>query len=132
MDNFRNPDPCVGTIKYLQTNYTCLPSAMSPACFSVVVCEESESFLYCGVGQRIMILGEDYGRRDRKICAFRRPPHEIQNTECSHQTNIVATKCNNKNTCSIKASNSLFGDPCRGTYKYLELAYTCLYPGQYL
>ena len=33
--------------------------------------------------------------------------------------------CNGKNSCSIQASNSVFGDPCPGTYKYLELAYVC-------
>lgn len=33
--------------------------------------------------------------------------------------------CNGKNSCTIKASNSVFGDPCIRTYKYLELAYNC-------
>lgn len=33
--------------------------------------------------------------------------------------------CSGKNICTIKASNSVFGDPCVGTYKYLELAYIC-------
>lgn len=29
-DAFRNPDPCDGTFKYLQTNFTCLPASRSP------------------------------------------------------------------------------------------------------
>lgn len=33
--------------------------------------------------------------------------------------------CNGKNRCSINVSNSVFGDPCSGTYKYLEVAYIC-------
>ncbi|XP_077445183.1 L-rhamnose-binding lectin SML-like [Stigmatopora argus] len=125
LDHFQNPDPCIGTLKYLQTNYTCLPSV------TVVVCENSESFLYCEEGQRIFILGADYGRRDRNKCSFKRAPHEMENTECTRPTNIVATECNNKDKCGIKANNALYGDPCKGIYKYLEVAYTCLYPGQH-
>ena len=33
--------------------------------------------------------------------------------------------CEGKTTCSLSASNSLVGDPCRGTRKYLEVHYTC-------
>uniref|UniRef100_A0A8C7Z5U2 SUEL-type lectin domain-containing protein n=1 Tax=Oryzias sinensis TaxID=183150 RepID=A0A8C7Z5U2_9TELE len=36
-------------------------------------------------------------------------------------------RCNGKNSCIIKAGNSEFGDPCVGTFKYLEVAYTCNY-----
>ncbi|KAI9531086.1 hypothetical protein NQZ68_000580 [Dissostichus eleginoides] len=38
----------------------------------------------------------------------------------------VADSCNGKNRCTISATNSEFGDPCGGTYKYLEVAYTCI------
>ncbi|RVE70232.1 hypothetical protein OJAV_G00062800 [Oryzias javanicus] len=41
---------------------------------------------------------------------------------------IVAQTCNGKNNCTIKASNSVFGAPCSGTYKYLDLTYVCQYP----
>lgn len=34
-------------------------------------------------------------------------------------------RCNGKNSCTISASNSVFGDPCYGTYKYLEVSYVC-------
>jgi hypothetical protein len=34
--------------------------------------------------------------------------------------------CNGKTTCSSKADNSIFGDPCYGTGKYLEVVYQCL------
>lgn len=34
-------------------------------------------------------------------------------------------RCNGKNSCTISASNSVFGDPCFGTYKYLEVSYVC-------
>ncbi|KAM4736752.1 L-rhamnose-binding lectin CSL3-like [Anableps anableps] len=37
----------------------------------------------------------------------------------------VAERCNGKQRCSIRAVNSVFGDPCIGTYKYLEVDYVC-------
>ncbi|XP_029689267.1 L-rhamnose-binding lectin SML-like [Takifugu rubripes] len=91
------PDPCVGTFKYLDTNYTCLPA------IHVVACEGSLAHLFCAEGQVISVYGADYGRRDE-------------------------TTCNGKNRCTFRVGSSLFGDPCRNTYKYLELAYVCEYP----
>ena len=36
--------------------------------------------------------------------------------------------CMNKQSCSVDASNTVFGDPCENTFKYLEVEYLCL-PG---
>ncbi|XP_054647354.1 L-rhamnose-binding lectin SML-like [Dunckerocampus dactyliophorus] len=120
---FRTPDPCVGTFKYLETNFTCLPA------ISVLACEDSLAHLFCDVGQVIFVYGADYGRRDRTTCTYKRPPTQVQNAECSRPSTLVANSCNGKNSCTIRASNAVFGDPCVGTYKYLEVAYTCEYPG---
>ncbi|XP_061666350.1 L-rhamnose-binding lectin CSL1-like [Syngnathoides biaculeatus] len=119
MDDFRAPDPCVGTSKYLQTNFTCLPAV------TVVACEASVAHLYCDMGHVIFVYGADYGRRDRTTCAYRRSPQEIDNVGCLHPTDIVSKRCNGQTSCMITASNDLFGDPCVGTYKYLEVTYTC-------
>uniref|UniRef100_UPI001447778E L-rhamnose-binding lectin SML-like n=1 Tax=Epinephelus lanceolatus TaxID=310571 RepID=UPI001447778E len=81
------------------------------------------------VGQVIFVYGADYGRRDRTTCSFGRPTSQILTANCSRPTTIVADSCNGKNRCSINVSNSVFGDPCCGTYKYLEVAYICEYPG---
>ncbi|XP_061604127.1 rhamnose-binding lectin-like [Phyllopteryx taeniolatus] len=119
---FRNPDPCSGILKYLETNFTCFPA------ITVVACEGSLAQLFCDVGQVIFIYGADYGRRDQSTCIFGRPQEQIENTECLLPSDIVANTCNGKNNCTIPATNGVFGDPCRGTYKYLEVAYTCEYP----
>lgn len=47
--------------------------------------------------------------------------HLLQKTQCV----TCVHSCNGKNSCTIRASNSVFGDPCGGTYKYLEVAYVC-------
>ncbi|XP_032418271.1 LOW QUALITY PROTEIN: rhamnose-binding lectin-like [Xiphophorus hellerii] len=117
----RSSDPCVGIAKYLETNYTCLPANR------LVTCEHSNSHLYCDYGQVIFVYGADYGRRDRTTCSYRRPASQTENVYCSNPTNIVAQTCNGKNSCTIRAHNSVFGDPCTGTFKYLEVAYTCEY-----
>ncbi|XP_023257365.1 uncharacterized protein LOC111651603 [Seriola lalandi dorsalis] len=120
--NAFTPDPCRGTYKYLQTTYTCLPSTTH------VVCENSLAHLNCAAGQVISVYGADYGRHDRTTCIYKLSESKIQNTDCYNPTNIVAESCNGKNSCTIRASNSVFGDPCSGTYKYLEVSYTCEYP----
>ncbi|XP_042348613.1 uncharacterized protein LOC121947571 [Plectropomus leopardus] len=118
-DIFGTTDPCEGTSKYLQTKYTCLPAIHQ------VTCEHSFAHLHCDVGQVITVYGADYGRRDQTTCTYKQPATRIQNTECSNPTSVVSDKCDGKNSCDIKASNSVFTDPCRGTYKYLEVAYIC-------
>uniref|UniRef100_A0A3Q2YPA2 SUEL-type lectin domain-containing protein n=1 Tax=Hippocampus comes TaxID=109280 RepID=A0A3Q2YPA2_HIPCM len=109
LSGFRTPDPCVGTFKYLQTNFTCLEASMSPTC----------------MGRVIAIYGADYGRRDRTTCSYRRAPHGLKNITCLQPTDLVAQMCNGKFSCSVAASNAVFTDPCIGTYKYLEVSYAC-------
>ncbi|XP_061128404.1 L-rhamnose-binding lectin CSL1-like [Syngnathus typhle] len=123
INDLRNPDPCPGTFKYLQTNFTCLHA------FTSVACEQSEAYLYCDPQTVIFVYGADYGRRDRVTCANKRQLKAIENTNCLHPTDIVASRCNGKHSCRIAATNYLFGDPCVGTYKYLEVSYTCHSPG---
>ncbi|KAM9350314.1 L-rhamnose-binding lectin SML-like [Symphorus nematophorus] len=120
---FEGTDPCSGTFKYLQTKYTCFPAIHQ------VTCEHSLAHLQCDEGQVITIYGADYGRRDKTTCSHERPIPQIQNTGCSSPaTSIVSDRCNGKNSCVIHAGQAAFGDPCVGTYKYLEVAYICEYP----
>ena len=40
---------------------------------------------------------------------------------------IVRLKCNEKVSCELCAASSVFGhDPCKDTYKYLEVKYKCV------
>ncbi|XP_051913365.1 L-rhamnose-binding lectin SML-like [Hippocampus zosterae] len=122
LSDFRTPDPCVGTFKYLQTNFTCLEA------ITVVTCEGSVAHLYCGMGRVIDIYGADYGRRDKTTCSYRRGPHGLRNITCLQPTPLVAQMCNGRFSCSVTASNAVFTDPCIGTYKYLEISYACKPP----
>ncbi|KAE8292666.1 L-rhamnose-binding lectin CSL3 [Larimichthys crocea] len=95
-------DPCGGTYKYLEVVYTCQSN-----------------------GQVITVISANYGRRDRTTCSSGRPSHQVQKVDCSRPTNYVAESCNGRSSCAVEASNTIFGDPCYGTYKYLEVVYTC-------
>nr|C0HK23.1 RecName: Full=L-rhamnose-binding lectin SML [Scomberomorus niphonius] len=119
---FRPSDPCSDTYKYLQTKYNCFPAIY------LVTCEHSVAHLHCDVGQVISVYNADYGRNDHTTCSYERVPSQIQNRDCSNPTSKVAESCSGKNNCTIEASNLVFGDPCVGIYKYLEVAYVCQYP----
>ncbi|XP_061592761.1 L-rhamnose-binding lectin CSL2-like [Cololabis saira] len=115
----RTSDPCPGIYKYLETKYICLPAIRRS------VCERSLALLTCEQGQVISVYGADYGRRDQTTCSYGRPASQIRNVHCSSPTTKVAERCNRKNSCAIRTGYSEFGDPCPGTYKYLEVAYIC-------
>ncbi|KAF1390760.1 hypothetical protein PFLUV_G00061390 [Perca fluviatilis] len=120
---FYTSDPCYGTYKYLNTTYTCLPAT------HLVACQGSLAQLQCDQGQVISVNATNYGRRDQTTCIYQRPLYQIRNNGWRSPTPQVAASCNGQNSCTIAASNSVFGDPCYGTYKYLEVAYTCDHPG---
>uniref|UniRef100_A0A3Q2VTM0 SUEL-type lectin domain-containing protein n=1 Tax=Haplochromis burtoni TaxID=8153 RepID=A0A3Q2VTM0_HAPBU len=108
-NSFRTSDPCSGIYKYLDTTYTCFPCIQICEC----ACE----------GQVLLIHGADYGRRDSTTCSLNLPASQLQNVQCSKPISNLADSCNGKSNCTVKVSSSVFGDPCFGTYKYLEMAY---------
>uniref|UniRef100_A0AAX7U6Z8 SUEL-type lectin domain-containing protein n=1 Tax=Astatotilapia calliptera TaxID=8154 RepID=A0AAX7U6Z8_ASTCA len=116
---FHTSDPCFGIYKYVDTTYACFPAIHS------VTCEDSLANLQCDEGQVLLIHRADYGRHDATTCSFNRPASQLQNVQCSKQINKVAESCNGKSSCTVKVSGSVFGDPCYGIYKYLEVAYSC-------
>ena len=52
----------------------------------------------------------------------------MKDTKCAAKVSRkrVSRSCNGKRTCDIKASNKVFGDPCKGTFKYLRVAHICV------
>ncbi|XP_056096482.1 L-rhamnose-binding lectin CSL3-like [Rhinichthys klamathensis goyatoka] len=108
-------DPCVGTYKYLDVSYVCIPTKRS------VTCEFSQSVIVCDIGT-IFVHHANYGRRDLVTC-----PHKLATTpDCySPQTSSLRSRCNGRKSCHVNASNSVFSDPCRGVHKYLEVSYSC-------
>ncbi|GIY03194.1 latrophilin Cirl [Caerostris extrusa] len=88
-------------------------------------CEGRQLQISCEPGHMIHLLRANYGRFSISIC------NEHGNldwsVDCtSHNSfNVIKDTCGMKNSCSLSASPTLFGDPCPGTPKYLEAHYQC-------
>eukprot|EP00058_Branchiostoma_floridae_P013250 XP_002598738.1 hypothetical protein BRAFLDRAFT_95854 [Branchiostoma floridae] len=113
-------DPCYGTFKYLEVSSTCIRTPVR----SASACEHQTVTLRCSTGQRLNIVSALYGRTTRAFC----PSGPIRTTNCRSANSLarVRTSCQGKSSCSVAASNSVFGDPCYGTFKYLDVKYTCI------
>ncbi|XP_078603049.1 uncharacterized protein LOC144877051 isoform X2 [Branchiostoma floridae x Branchiostoma japonicum] len=92
-----------------------------------LVCERQTMSLECPAGSQIGILWAVYGRirQDAPPCVSN------PNTNCRAPTSFsrVTEECGGKPSCTIQASNSVFGDSCSGVEKYLDVLYECRQPG---
>ncbi len=86
------------------------------------VCEHSTFYLQCTTGTITIILAL-YGRQTSDICPGQND--HVTNCAAASSLSVVQNRCDGRQTCNVRASNSVFGDPCGGTYKYLEIQYAC-------
>eukprot|EP00058_Branchiostoma_floridae_P026175 XP_002611665.1 hypothetical protein BRAFLDRAFT_117103 [Branchiostoma floridae] len=133
-------DPCVGTFKYLEIEYECTftekiiilcifyrmgdgvlrrPTHCKP---TIGTAGRTLAGPMCPDGQQIRVVSASYGRTDETVCGG-----PVHTTRCSSRTSLTVMKkvCDNRQSCVVSAENSVFGDPCVGTFKYLEVAYAC-------
>jgi len=116
-----------------------------------ILCEQDDSGkspnpadleISCGAGN-IEILGAFYGRDDTCTCPYTTDIiwrgnddctedcetatcGEMENTECKEDiVDTISQACDGKASCVVEAKNSLYGDPCIGTYKYVKVNYIC-------
>uniref|UniRef100_A0A8C6SJ03 SUEL-type lectin domain-containing protein n=1 Tax=Neogobius melanostomus TaxID=47308 RepID=A0A8C6SJ03_9GOBI len=84
-------------------------------------------------GKVIHIHRADYGRSDSITCSQGRPAEQLQNVNCTTGPACVSLSpvfslcvpgAMGKH-CSVTASHTDYGDPCGGTYKYLQVSYSC-------
>ncbi|KAI8516910.1 hypothetical protein Bbelb_054910 [Branchiostoma belcheri] len=103
-------------------------AAGRPACQgtqrTALVCEDQTMSLSCDSGLEIQVQHAMYGRKDGSTC--KKGILLSQNCESSNSLSKVREYCQGHRTCSVQASNSVFGEPCFGTAKYLEATYTCI------
>ncbi|XP_057175713.1 L-rhamnose-binding lectin CSL3-like [Triplophysa rosa] len=92
----------------------------------LIACEGETAKPTCAKGT-IKVLSANYGRTDKTACSTGRPANQLSNVQCRQSTSlsVVAKQCDGKQDCSIPATNKVFSDPCVGTYKYLNVSYTC-------
>ena len=93
------------------------------------MCEFKSSLVSCTGGKIINIKYAFFGRKDYSTCSF----GGVSNTNCHvDAAKVVRFNCQNKQLCFINADAGLYGDPCRGTSKYLEFQYGCIPRGDYV
>jgi len=94
---------------------------------SYYVCEHKTLSLSCPEGTTIDILTANYGRTEKDKCPSSLLKNLLASTDCKADKSleIVKTHCDGMGSCTVQAKNSLFGDPCSGTFKYLDVSYTC-------
>ena len=94
---------------------------------STHICEGGKKTITCSEPRTsIEITYANYGRTSTDICTD--TPHPTSRTDCGPNANhlgIVKNKCDGKTSCELEAKNSVFGDTCPGTYKYLEVDFKC-------
>ncbi|XP_068738040.1 uncharacterized protein, partial [Montipora capricornis] len=78
----------------------------------------------CEGGATISVLKATYGRDDNETC----PNKYVFTTNCSAESSLSVVQgiCNDQASCNLIAINSVFGDPCFGTFKYLRVTYECI------
>ena len=88
-------------------------------------CEGTLVHLECDEGEVISPVRANFGRFNPTVC---NPEMNTEwSTRCIQPTSLrqVNSICEGKTACTIDVTSSVFGDPCPGTYKYLEVHYTC-------
>ena len=93
---------------------------------TITVCEHDLLTLTCGVGRVLNIISAWYGRKDVSTCNQNGCGN--CNTSCYLDIKINLAEYFNryKNSNTVTVENSIAGDPCYGTGKYLILIYECV------
>jgi len=112
-------NPLIPTCLFLLTNT-----------YSIVLgyyrlCDGQSGTLGCPRGQRIQVHYANYGRTTgASVC----PHRSIQTIHCysDYSSRVIRCACQNQQYCLLYAHHLNFGDPCYGTYKYIEVAYSCV------
>ncbi|XP_065066388.1 L-rhamnose-binding lectin ELEL-1-like [Rhopilema esculentum] len=87
------------------------------------ICENQDSTISCPSNLKVRIDFAYYGRLHQRNCTT----GPMKTVECRAESSekIVKNLCNNQQSCTLKANNKVFGDPCVGTFKYLHVKYCC-------
>ncbi|KAK9512857.1 hypothetical protein O3M35_001182 [Rhynocoris fuscipes] len=115
-------DPCVGTIKYLDVTYECIAGNIQ----TKSACENEVLDINCPDGSYLWISNAIYGRMNPIICSGANRNVRSNRCKSDKSMSVVESRCDNLQHCRVPANNQMFGDPCYGTYKYLEVDYQCL------
>uniref|UniRef100_A0A0G4HN54 EGF-like domain-containing protein n=1 Tax=Chromera velia CCMP2878 TaxID=1169474 RepID=A0A0G4HN54_9ALVE len=142
--NLIDGDGCSSTCQIDKPAWVCPEDVCSHNKKQTVVCETHPSHpdecgsaiggcdtpIVCPTGKVITVSEAWYGRKDRTTCPFYAGGH-VSDINCHLDfTEYARETCNGKTECVIPMSNRVDGDPCRYTYKYGVVDFTCDEPMQ--
>ncbi|BFG04257.1 latrophilin Cirl [Drosophila madeirensis] len=93
-------------------------------------CEGKKLTIECEQGELINLIRANYGRFSITICNDHGNVEWSVNCMFPKSLTVLNSRCAHKNSCSVLAATSMFGDPCPGTHKYLEAHYQCVSAAQ--
>ena len=103
---------------HVQVRYRCVRRSARSL---VRVCEHSRRVIGCHWPKKINILSANYGRlTGGHVCGG---PIRTTNCRAAWSLGKVRGDCQGRSYCTLHATNSKFGDPCYGTFKYLEVRF---------
>lgn len=89
-------------------------------------CEGSELHISCDEGHLIHLIRANYGRFSISICNEHGSLDWSVDCTSHRSYYVVYERCSLMSSCTIAVTSETFGDPCPGTYKYLEVQYRCM------
>lgn len=98
-----------------------------------MICEHQRLDISCPLSKKIKIISAKYGRDKGDFNSCKNPSlnrfkQNVKSKDCASPTSTseVRKLCDGNQKCAISAKNNLFGDPCKGIFKYLRVRYQCV------
>ncbi|XP_051947232.1 L-rhamnose-binding lectin CSL2-like [Xyrauchen texanus] len=93
-------------------------------------CEGETASPTCAQGT-IKVLAANFGRTNTTACSTGWSVTQLSNIQCTKDISVsLASQCDGNQNCSIIVNTAVFGDPCPGIYKYMNVSYTCVLPAE--
>ncbi|KAG0410106.1 hypothetical protein HPB47_012776, partial [Ixodes persulcatus] len=88
-------------------------------------CEGSQLSFACPEGQLIALIRANYGRFSISICNEHGTLDWSVDCKSNRSYNVIRERCHLNTSCRVLVDSLTFGDPCPGTFKYLEVQFRC-------
>ena len=79
----------------------------------------------CDSGETIQVVRANYGRFSIAICNLHGNTDWSVNCMSPRTLRVIRARCQGGSSCHVPVDSTIFGDPCPGTYKYVEVHYSC-------
>jgi len=120
IDERNLPRICKDVSKYIQINYSCIPSTQKRK----ILCENTLDHLSCPNGTSIAIERTYYGHKNHNYCKkdLTKCPYKIKQRPYKE---LLNTRCLDRQKCWIDVTTDKFGSGMCAVSNYLEVKYKC-------